>query len=114
MVRRVGRGTRAARCVPAPLPPTAGVPPTGINPVVVRVLGPPVVPVPATDGRVHLAYAAQVTSLAGGAATVEAIEPVDALRGFAPTGRNEVLSVDGRTITGQVRLFGVTPPGSRD
>ena len=106
-------GAQAQRCA-APLLPAAGVPPTSINPVVVRVLGPPVIPVPATDGRVHLAYAAQVTNLADGAATVEAIEPVDALRGFAPTGRNEVLAVDGRQITGLVRLFGVTPAGSRD
>ena len=106
-------GAQAQRCA-APLPPAAGVPPTSINPVVVRMLGPPISPVPATDARVHLAYAAQVTNLADGAATVEAIEPVDALRGFAPTGRNEVLAVDGRQITGQVRLFGVTPAGSRD
>ena len=106
-------GAQAQRCA-APLPPAAGVPPTSINPVVVRVLGPPIIPVPATDGRVHLAYAAQVTNLADGAATVEAIEPVDAPRGFAPTGRNEVLAVDGRQITGLVRLFGAAPAGSRD
>ena len=99
-------GAQAQRCS-APLPPAAGVPPTSINPVVVRMLGPPISPVPATDARVHLAYAAQVTNLADGAATVEAIEPVDALRGFAPTGRNEVLAVDGRQITSQVRLFGM-------
>jgi hypothetical protein len=108
-------GAQAQRCTTQlQSPAAAAVPPTTINPVMLRVLGPPIIPVAATDGRVHLAYAAQVTNLAGGVATLDAIEPVDALRGFAPTGRNEVLAVDGRAITGQVRLFGVTPPGSRD
>jgi hypothetical protein len=64
-------GAWAQRCA-APLPPNAGVPPTSLNPLTVRVLGPPIIPVPATDGRVHLAYAAQVTNLADGAATIEA------------------------------------------
>jgi hypothetical protein len=106
-------GAQAQRCT-EPLPAYAGVPPTTSNPIIVRVLGGPIIPVPATDGRVHLAYAAQVTNLADGATTIEMIEPLDPLRGFAPTGRNEVVAVNGRPITGQVRLFGVTPPGSRD
>jgi hypothetical protein len=57
---------------------------------------------------------AQVTNLSGGAVTIEAIEPVDALRDFKPTGRNEVMAVNGQPITGRVRLFGAAPPGSAD
>lgn len=104
----------AARCTAPPSPAMAGVPPVDVGPLMLHVLGPPIVPVPATDGRMHLAYAAQVTSLADGDVTIEAVEPVDAGRGFTPTGRNEVVAVDGRAITGKVRLFGTTPPGSRD
>ena len=81
----------AQRCA-EPLQTGAGVSSTALNPVTVHVLGATIVPVPATDGLVHLAYAAQVTNLANEPATVEAIEPVNALRDFAPTGRNEVLA----------------------
>jgi len=81
----------AQRCA-EPLQTGAGVSSTALNPVTVRVLGATIVLVPATDGLVHLAYAAQVTNLANEPATVEAIEPVNALRDFAPTGRNEVLA----------------------
>ncbi len=103
-----------AQSCPAPLPPDAGVPPTTINPVIVRVLGGTVTPVAATDGFVHLAYAAQVTNLASGAAEVSSIVPVDPLQRFQPTGRNLVLDVAAKQITGKVRLFGLPPDAARD
>lgn len=113
MVLMAPFAAQAQRCTAQRLH-ESGVPETTMTPVILRVIGAPIIPVPATDGLVHLAYAAQVTNLADGPASIESIEPVDARRDFAPTGRNEVLSVDGRTITGKVRLFGTTPPGSRD
>jgi hypothetical protein len=105
--------TWAQGCGP-PLPPEAGVPPTSINPVIPRVLGDAVTAVPATDGLVHLAYAAQVTNLASGIATIESIVPVDPLHRFQPTGDNLVRDVDGNPITGKVRLFGVSQDTERD
>ena len=53
---------QAQRCT-APLPPGAGIPATDINPVTLRVFGAPIMPAPATDGRIHLAYAAEVVTL---------------------------------------------------
>lgn len=94
-----------------PLPLGAGFPPASINPLIVRVLGEMITPVPATDGLVHLSYAAQVTNLAAVAAEAGAVDP---LQGSQPTGRNRVLDVDGKDITGMVRLFGLKPDGARD
>ncbi len=104
---------QAQRCA-SPLPPGAGVPPTTINPVIVRTLGDTIIPVPATDGLVHLAYAAQVTNLAPGRAAIASIEPVDPLAEFTPTGRNLVRDVDGAPITGKIRVFGGKPGAVRD
>ncbi len=103
----------AQRCT-EPLTSVAGVPPTTLNPVTLRVVAAPVVPVPVTDGRVHLAYAAQVTNLSDSAVTIVAFEPLDALRNFTPSGRNEVVAVNGQSISGHVRLFGAPPSGSPD
>lgn len=108
-----GGHAQAQRCA-APLAPGAGVPAASINPVIVRVLGDSVTPVRATDGLVHLAYAAQVTNLASGVARISSIVPVDALGGFLPTGRNSVLDVHAGPITGQVRGFGLLPGDPRD
>jgi hypothetical protein len=106
-------GAQAERCA-APLPSGAGIPPTRINPLIVRPLGETIIPVPATDGLIHLAYAAQTTNLAAGPARISSIVPVDPLRGFEPTGRNLVLNVEGAPITGEVRVFGTPSAGSRD
>ena len=108
-----GGHAQAQRCA-APLALDAGVPAVSINPVIVRVLGGSIVPVPATDGLVHLAYAAQVTNLASGAAKIGSIVPVAPLQGFQPTGRNLVLDVDAGPITGKVRVFGPQPGDPRD
>lgn len=106
-------GAQAQRCA-APLPFGTGVPASSINPVIVRVLAPPVVPVPATDGLAHLSYAAQFTNLAAGPARIRAATPVDGRQYFAATGRNLVLEVDGAAINGKVRAFGLSPADPRD
>lgn len=105
-------GARAQRCA-APLPPSMGVPPVSSNPVLVRVLGGPIIPVPATDGLVHLAYSAQVTNLEAGTARIRSIVPVDPRRNFKRTGDNAVANVNDAPITGEVRVFG-RPGGNVD
>src|SRR4051794_28953704 len=52
------------------LPPGAGVPPLSLTPLVVRPLQTVIEPVPATDGLVHLAYAAQATNMHQGRAEI--------------------------------------------
>ena len=103
-------GTAHAQGGGTPLPADAGALPTQITPVTLRILQASLIPVPATDGFVHLAYAAQMTNLSRDPARLGEIVPLDALRGFGPTGINSVLDMDGEDITGTVRPFkpGVT------
>jgi Peptidase family M23 len=88
-----------------PPPPTAGLPALALTPVMVRVVQNTVIPTPATDGFIHLAFAAQVTNANTGTAVVNSIVPVDALAGFQPTGKNMVVDTTGADITGKIRLF---------
>jgi len=92
----------------------AGRPPTSINPVIVRPLQTTLTAVPATDGLVHLAYAAQVTNLVAGVAEIESITPVDAGAGFTATGANLVVDLEDHPITGKVRVFGLPPDAPCD
>ncbi len=85
--------------------PATGTFATQITPVTLRVLQPEVTPVAATDGFVHLAYAAQVTNVGRDAANLEAIAPTDFLHADAATGTNLVLDMNGKDITGTVRPF---------
>ena len=85
---------------------------TQITPVTLRVLQPAVTPVAATDGFVHLAYAAQITNVGRDPANLEAIMPTDFLHPGAATGTNLVLDMDGRDITGTVRPFNYEGGGS--
>jgi len=85
-----GGAAHAAQSCPQ-LPPGAGVPPLSLTPLVVRPLQTVIEPVPATDGLVHLAYAAQATNMHQGRAEILSIVPVDPLDKFRPTGRNRVL-----------------------
>ena len=82
----------------------AGTPPSGSTPVTVRIIQ-PIIPVPVTDGFIHLAYAAEATNVSRTAATVLALTPVDPLASFKPTGTNSVLDADNKDITGKIRLF---------
>ncbi len=108
-----GGAAHAAQSCPQ-LPPGAGVPPLSLTPLVVRPLQTVIEPVPATDGLVHLAYAAQATNMHQGRAEILSIVPVDPLDKFRPTGRNRVLDTDGAPITGKVRLFAPPLPDPLD
>ena len=88
-----------------PLPASAGMRPTRLTPVTLRILQTSLTPVPATDGFIHLAYAAQLTNLNPKPAMLVEIGPVDPLRGFDPTGESSVLDMNGKDITGTVRPF---------
>jgi hypothetical protein len=89
--------------------------PTQLTPVTLRVLQPDLIAVPATDGLVHVAYAAQMTNIAPDAAVIGGMVPTNALQGFEPTGTNSVIDMDGKDVTGMVLPFkpelvdGVTP-----
>jgi hypothetical protein len=86
--------------------PAAVDPAINLTPLTLHLLQDTIYPAPATDGLVHLAYAAQVTNLQADPVEVNEVTPVDAMRNFAPTGRNRQLDADGHPITGKVRLFG--------
>ena len=91
------------------LPPVAVALPTQITPVTLRILQSSLIPVAATDGFVHLAYAAQVTNVRPEPASLVSIVPTDAPRGFAPTGTSGVLDMDGKDITGMALPFKPDP-----
>jgi hypothetical protein len=110
----------AQGCAPAP---ANLVPPTQITPVTLQILQSSLIPVAATDGFVHLAYAAQVTNVSHDAARLDTILPTDPLHRLAPngtnpSGTNQVVDMDGNDITGMVLPFkpdavnGVVPPKS--
>ncbi len=90
-------------------PPTV-TPAIALTPLTVRILQDTVVLTPATDGKRHLAYAAQVTNLQTAPVEVNAVVPVDPAKNFAPTGTNRQLDIDGTEITGKAKLF--APPRS--
>lgn len=97
--------------------PSSVQPAVNLTPLTLHVLQDTIVPVPATDGLVHLAYAAQVTNLQTDAVEVNAVTPVDPTKDFSPTGTDRQFDTDGGVVTGKVRLFGPSPesgPGSGD
>ena len=106
--RAAGDEGRAAadRCVT--LGQEAGHPPVNLPPVTLQVLQRWVEPVPATDGLIHLAYAAQVTNTLTTPLDITGVVPVDPLGDFSPTGRDYVVNPVGASfvnVTGMVRLF---------
>jgi Peptidase family M23 len=86
-----------------PLPAEAGTPPIRITPVTLRILQRSVMPVPATDGLLHLAYAALMTNVSHDTARLTEITPTDAQH--APTGNSEVRDMNGKDITATVLPF---------
>jgi hypothetical protein len=89
----------------ARIPPGFGHPPANLTPLALRVLDPSIEPVQTTDGLIHLAYIAQVTNTQTTPADIASVVPVDALAGFAPTGRNSPTDAQGDDVAGQVELF---------
>ncbi len=75
------------------------------TPVTLRILQASLIPVPATDGFIHLAYAAQITNISPQAALITSIVPVDPTAGFDPSGMNRVVDSDGNDVTGKVFPF---------
>ena len=93
----------------ARIPPGFGHPPLNPTPLTLQLTQPSVEPVPATDGLIHLPYAAQATNTGAQPADIVSVVPVDPLAGFAPTGRNLITDAQGRSVAGQVKLFATSP-----
>ena len=93
----------------ARIPPGTRHPPINFTPVTLQLTQSSVEPVPATDGLIHLAYAAQVTNTQATPADIAGVVPVDPLAGFAPTGSNIITDTQGRSVAGQVKLFVTSP-----
>ncbi len=93
----------------ARIPPGYAHPPVNLTPLTLQLTQPSVEPVPATDGLIHLPYAAQVINTRATPADIVRVVPVDPLAGFAPTGRNFVIDAQGRDLAGKVRLFATSP-----
>ena len=100
-----------AQTCPAFPPPGFAQMPLQLTPVTLQVLQPSLIPVPGTDGFIHLAFAAQMTNLDRGTATFTQIRPVDPLHGFASAGESGVVDMDGNDITNKVRPFAPPPSG---
>jgi hypothetical protein len=101
--------TTADRCFG--LAREAGHPPVNVLPIALRVLQGSLEPVPATDGLIHLAYAAQITNTLPVPLDITGVAPVDAVADFSPAGRNHVVDAEGRDITGMVQLFDASGAG---
>lgn len=78
--------------------------PLALSPAIWNVLG-PIIAVPGTDGRVHLAYAVELTNHSSLPMTIESFEVIDPDRENQPTGTNQVLSVLNEDITGLAQPF---------
>ena len=99
----------ASADTPCPAAPAAAGPAINLTPLTLHILQGTIVPVPATDGLIHLAYAAQVTNLQSDPVEIVEVTPVDAARDFAPTGKSQQLDGDRGTITAKAKLFGQPP-----
>jgi hypothetical protein len=68
------------------------------------VLG-PIVPVPATDGRTHLAYVIQLTDRSASPMGIDSFRVVDPDKGNQVTGSNKVVTISGTNVTAKVQPF---------
>lgn len=109
----IGHPAEAQTCRSFPPPGVARMS-LELTPVTLQILQPSLIPVPGTDGFIHLAYAGQVTNLDRGTAVFTQIRPVDPLHGFAAVGESGVVDMDGHDITGTVRPFALPPSGEAD
>ncbi len=91
------------------IPPGFGHPLVNLTPVALQLQQRSVEPAPATDGLIHLAYAAQATNTQAQPADIASVVPVDPLAGFSPTGRNLITDTQGRSVAGKVKLFATAP-----
>jgi Peptidase family M23 len=79
--------------------------PAELAPAVWSVIGPPVVPVKGTDGRIHLAYEILFTNVVADAVRVVSVEMIDPDEDDVPVGENSVFALDGTDVTSQLRIF---------
>ena len=99
--------------LPAPLTNGDGLRyPLVMAPVTLNLVGSGIYPVKGSDGRIHLAYALQVTNSWSIPATLQSITVVDPANNDQPTGANRVLDIKNQDVTGQAKLF--TLPGTMD
>jgi hypothetical protein len=83
--------------------PGFGHPPLNVTPVTLQVLQRSVEPVPATDGLIHLGYAALAFNYSAQPVQIVSVVPVDPLADFSPTGRNLITDELGRDVAGKVK-----------
>ncbi len=108
---QIGRACRSR------VPVSAGYPASVATPVTVRAIQ-PIFPVPATDGFIHLAFAAEVVNVSGSLSSIASLTPIDPLAKGVPTGTNSVRDASGNDVTGKVFLFATNafaqqlPPGA--
>jgi Peptidase family M23 len=79
--------------------------PAVLAPAVWSVIGPPVIPVKGTDGRVHLAYEILFTNVVADAVRVVSVEMIDPDEDDVPVGEDSVFALDGTDVTSQLRIF---------
>jgi hypothetical protein len=81
--------------------------PAVLAPVVWSVVGPPVIPVKGTDGRIHLAYEILFTNVVADAVNLVSVEMIDPDEDDVPVGEDSVFAIDGTDVTSQARIFSV-------
>lgn len=86
--------------------------PLVLAPITLHLVGSGIYPVQGSDGRIHLAYALQLTNSWSLPATLRSVTVVDPARNNQPTGANLVLDIQDKEVTGQVKRF--TLPGTMD
>jgi hypothetical protein len=96
-------GHPAQSAEPSPAPSTA-VEPAAATPLLAEVLSPPI-PVPATDGKVHLAYELQLTNALGQDVTVSSVA--------VKAGDKTMLTLAGDRLPYWMRTLGGTEPTSK-
>ena len=76
-----------------------------LAPVVWSVIGPPVIPVKGTDGRIHLAYEILFTNVVADAVNLVSVEMIDPDEDNLPVGEDRVFAVDDTDVTSQMRIL---------
>jgi hypothetical protein len=94
----------AAPPTPHSAPSPVQTQPVVLTPVIARVLAEPI-PVPATDGKIHLAYEIVVTNVLSSPATIRSVR--------ASAADRTLFDVSGDTLTPWVRVFGANGPGAK-
>lgn len=84
-----------------------------VGPLVWQLTGSGIYPVKASDKVMHVAFAMQFTNPSRSAATLQTLEVVDPAKNNAPTGSNNVISIKDEDVTGQLKLFTLSPAADK-